>query len=48
MQIANHVHKLLVLTQLHIHFGQGNLSYVAKHLDHLNCEDVMGKHCQML
>lgn len=48
MQIANHVHKLLVLTQLHIHFSQDNLSYVAQHLDHPNCEDVMGKHCQTL
>lgn len=46
MQIANGVHKLLVLTQLYIQINQGNLFYVSKHLDHPSCEDTMGNHSQ--
>lgn len=46
MQIANDVHKLLVLTQLHIQINEGNLFYVTKHLDHSYCEDIMGSHSQ--
>lgn len=46
MQIANDVHKLLVLTQLHIQINQGNLFSVAEHLDHPYCEGMMGNHSQ--
>lgn len=46
MQIANDVHKLLVLIQLHIQINQGNLFCVTKHLDYPYCEDVTGNHSQ--
>lgn len=46
MQIANDVHKLLVLTQLHIQINQGNLFSVTEHLDYPYCESMMGNHSQ--
>lgn len=44
MQIANDVHKLRVLTQLHIQINQGNLFCVTNRLDYPYCEDVTGNH----
>lgn len=46
MQIANDVHKLLVLTQWHIQINQGNLFSMTEHLDHPYHESMMGNHSQ--
>lgn len=46
MQIANDVHKLRVLTQLHIQINQGNLFCVTKRRDYPYWEDVTGNHSQ--
>lgn len=46
MQIANDVHKLLILTELHLQINQGYLFSVTKDLDHPCCKDMMGNHSQ--
>ena len=46
MQIANDVHKLLALTELHLQINQGYLFSVTKDRDHPCCKDMMGNHSQ--